>query len=76
MHQCLMITEVVRAIADELRLERFRNGTLLHMALACKAFFEPAMDALWRSLLDPECIITTLPNYTRGTGDHELVSPQ
>ena len=73
MHRCLMIVEVVRAIADS--IDPYETSTLLHMALSCKAFFDPVMDALWRTLQTPGHIIRTLPEHTRGKERHlELVS--
>lgn len=63
MHRSLHIEEVVRLIAS------FCNGKThqaqLNMALTCRSFYEPAMDALWRDLeQDIEPLLLLLPAYT------------
>ncbi|GJE95639.1 hypothetical protein PsYK624_118250 [Phanerochaete sordida] len=40
-------------------------GTLLHMALACRACFDPAVDALWRTIPDPRYLLMVLPENIR-----------
>ncbi|GJE97477.1 hypothetical protein PsYK624_136980 [Phanerochaete sordida] len=69
MHRCLRITEVVQAIADDVRL----RSDLLSMGLACRTFFDPAMNEMWRYLPAPEPLIRLLPEHVRGSGpDSEL----
>lgn len=56
MHHCLCIQEVVHNIAC--------HGTgrdLVSMALACRAFYEPAMDNMWRDLPGMGPLIGCLP---------------
>lgn len=48
MHQCLQIAEVVRNIV--LGEDELLPVDLVSFALACRAFYEPAMDALWWTL--------------------------
>ncbi|GJE85098.1 hypothetical protein PsYK624_011750 [Phanerochaete sordida] len=43
-----------------------QHSTVLAMGLACKAFYKPAMKALWRELGSPEPLIRVLPEHTRG----------
>ncbi|GJE95674.1 hypothetical protein PsYK624_118600 [Phanerochaete sordida] len=67
MHAALQIDEVVQHVADNVGPED--PSTLLHMSLACRAFFDPAMNALWRVLRDPECLMRVLPERTRGSAE-------
>lgn len=70
MHCYLRIDEVLQGIADIFELENPK--TLLHMSLTCRAFFDPAMNALWRTLPDSEYLIRVLPEYTRGSSTESL----
>ncbi|GJE97484.1 hypothetical protein PsYK624_137050 [Phanerochaete sordida] len=66
MHRCLCVAEIVRLIADSARPS---TGTLLAMGLTCRAFFDPAMSALWNWLSCPDFLIKVLPEHTRGADD-------
>lgn len=44
MHHCLHISEIVVSVVGYLRKY---DTDLLHLALACQVFYEPAMDVLW-----------------------------
>lgn len=44
MHACLHISEIVQNIAYN------ADGGLVSLALTCRAFYEPAMNAVWRDL--------------------------
>lgn len=74
MHLCLCINEILQLIADNINPENTK--TLLHMALTCHAFVDPAMNALWRILPDPGHLIRILPEHKRRTSDKlkQLVS--
>ncbi|GJE97475.1 hypothetical protein PsYK624_136960 [Phanerochaete sordida] len=63
MHRCLRIAEVVQVIADGIHL----YSDLVSMGLTCRAFFDPAMDRLWRYLPAPEPLIRLLPEHVRGS---------
>ncbi|GJE95630.1 hypothetical protein PsYK624_118160 [Phanerochaete sordida] len=63
MHRCLCVAEVVQLIADSAWPNR---STLLAMSTTCRAFFDPAMNSLWRSLSSPTLLITVLPEHARG----------
>lgn len=47
MHRCLLIDEIIAIITRQTR-RLHADSDLLHLALACRAFYEPAMDTLWR----------------------------
>lgn len=54
MHVCLQIEEILNNIFKTYTDNKDGKTTLLHLALVCKTFHEPALDALWvfqRSLL-------------------------
>ena len=60
MHRCLRIEEIVRNIVS------YNDGPThavhLSLALTCRSFYEPAMDALWRVLdEDIEPLLLLLP---------------
>ncbi|GJE85078.1 hypothetical protein PsYK624_011550 [Phanerochaete sordida] len=62
MHRCLCITEVLRVIAYSVD----DNDVLFSMSLTCRAFLEPALDALWYELSDPDPLIELFPKSKRG----------
>jgi hypothetical protein len=46
-HKCFSIAELTsRIIADNI----YEHDDLLHVALSCRAFLEPALDSLWCEL--------------------------
>lgn len=49
MHRCLQIPDIQYLILAECFVEHERRSCAV-MARTCKAFYEPAMDALWRKL--------------------------
>ena len=55
MHRCLSAAELVDRIARNMDSDR------LNMALACKTFYEPAMNALWRKMDGVEPLVRCLP---------------
>ena len=57
MHRCLQIEEIVRMIAGFTATNFSGSKGLLNMALVCRAFYDPAMDPLWRVV---ECSIDRL----------------
>ncbi|KII86169.1 hypothetical protein PLICRDRAFT_700290 [Plicaturopsis crispa FD-325 SS-3] len=63
MHHCLQISEIMSLVCSELPCE---NGTvglgeLASLARTCRAFHDPALDVLWRTLRSLEPLIRTLP---------------
>ena len=62
MHRCLCITEVLRVIAYSVN----DNDALFNMSLTCRAFLEPALDALWYELSESEPLIELFPKSKRG----------
>ncbi|KAF5361643.1 hypothetical protein D9758_007301 [Tetrapyrgos nigripes] len=56
MHHCLQVVEILQNIFKFLRADHDAQlGTLANLALTCRTFQEPALDALWWSIssLDP-----------------------
>lgn len=51
MHRCLEIQEIVSLVCQQLSAENTRtvsnNGSLAALAMTCRDFQEPALDALW-----------------------------
>lgn len=62
MHLCLSIAELVEAIAQNIE----QNTDLVTMALICRAFYEPAMNMLWKELDGLEPIFCCLPESVYG----------
>lgn len=56
MHRCLAIPELLIAIVGHAH-----GGQLLNIALTCRMFTDPALDALWSNLGDIRRIIELLP---------------
>ncbi|KIP11108.1 hypothetical protein PHLGIDRAFT_125012 [Phlebiopsis gigantea 11061_1 CR5-6] len=73
-HLCLLIDEILRNIAAHLP----DNRSCLSMGLCCRAFFEPAMDALWCNLsgLRPllKCLSEEIILAIPGVGNDTLIS--
>ena len=63
MHRCLLIVEVVEKIAYGV------DKGLLNMALTCQAFYNPALDALWRKMRGIEPLVRCLPEHVLGKDD-------
>ena len=59
MHPCLTVDEVVRNIANLFHSKEAKS--LLCLGLACRAFYDPAMDVLWRSLRSIDPLLRCLP---------------
>ena len=52
MHRCLCVQEMLLHIISFCQRDDISEYTdLLNIALTCRAFYEPAMDALWYTLL-------------------------
>ena len=49
---------------------RISRQNLLWVALTCKAFLEPALDRLWRSLDSLFPLLRTLPSFTQSDGTY------
>ncbi|GJE95707.1 hypothetical protein PsYK624_118930 [Phanerochaete sordida] len=64
MHHALQINEIVQHVAGGVGTED--HQTLLHLALVCHAFFDPAMDVRWRILYDIDYIIQVSPEDVFG----------
>jgi hypothetical protein len=47
MHRSLQITEILDNIFESYNDDTQGKSTLLNLALVCKIFHEPALDALW-----------------------------
>ncbi|GJE85278.1 hypothetical protein PsYK624_013570 [Phanerochaete sordida] len=62
MHPCLSIAELVRHIASY--HDEKTHAPQLNFGLTCRAFYEPAMDALWEALEDDiEPLLRLLPEH-------------
>ena len=61
MHRCLAVYDVVLAIFDQLAddedLSDAEAAVLAALAITCKAFQEPALDLLWRSMRALEPVV-------------------
>ncbi|GJE97872.1 hypothetical protein PsYK624_140940 [Phanerochaete sordida] len=62
MHPCLHIDEVIENIASHVE----DNRTLTRLALVCRAFVEPATDALWAHLSGLEPLLSCLSSDLMG----------
>lgn len=60
MHQCLCIDEILQDVAIYLQ-DSGECADLAHMALSCRAFYEPAITELWSSLEGLKPLIQCLP---------------
>ncbi|KIK35346.1 hypothetical protein CY34DRAFT_812243 [Suillus luteus UH-Slu-Lm8-n1] len=71
MHACLQIPEILQVIFANLTEVKNSSSvrpsytTLYHLALTCRTFREPALDALWAYIQVPEVLITCLPQNVR-----------
>ncbi|TFK20254.1 hypothetical protein FA15DRAFT_759493 [Coprinopsis marcescibilis] len=61
-----LLATIFQAIWDKQEGDAVTEGacrvTLLHAALTCKAFYEPAMDYLWASMDDLTPLLTLIPS--------------
>ncbi|KAK7676173.1 hypothetical protein QCA50_020884 [Cerrena zonata] len=69
MHRCLLIDELLRIIAYDLRQDVYpvqrENSDLVNFILTCQTFCEPGLDILWDHLVDPLPLVHLFPNrYT------------
>ncbi|KAH6912234.1 hypothetical protein BKA70DRAFT_1267054 [Coprinopsis sp. MPI-PUGE-AT-0042] len=65
MHRCLCIPEILDVIFSSFDgWWRSTNRTLAMLARTCRAFYEPAIRALWRRLPGFEPIVKLLPTHT------------
>ncbi|KAG1761254.1 hypothetical protein EDD22DRAFT_897640 [Suillus occidentalis] len=71
MHACLQISEILQVIFANLTEVNTSNSvrpsytTLYHLALTCRTFREPALDALWAYIQMPDVLISRLPQNVR-----------
>ncbi|KAF7971655.1 hypothetical protein HWV62_20616 [Athelia sp. TMB] len=64
MHRCLMISEIILNIANEIEVNYERNepwNTLAKLARTCRVFSEPALNSLWRVQSSLEHLLRTMP---------------
>jgi hypothetical protein len=67
MHACLQISEILQVIFANLTEIKTSSSvrpsytTLYHLALTCRTFREPALDALWAYIQTPDVLVTCLP---------------
>ncbi|KAG1743549.1 hypothetical protein EDD22DRAFT_920136 [Suillus occidentalis] len=71
MHACLQISEILQVIFANLTEVKTSSSvrpsytTLYHLALTCRTFREPALDALWAYIQMPDVLISRLPQNVR-----------
>ncbi|GJE97874.1 hypothetical protein PsYK624_140960 [Phanerochaete sordida] len=65
MHPCLHIDEITRSIASHVE----HRHTLVHLALVCRAFAEPATDELWSHLDGLKPLLMCLHSNLLGKSD-------
>ena len=70
MHRVLLIQEVIHRIMEHLSprnpavlIPKRTRATLLNVALTCRLFLGPALDALWYSIDDLMVLFKLLPNF-------------
>ena len=61
MHLCLQISEILDNIFGSYNGNKQGKSTLLHLALVCKIFHEPALDALWKFQRSFWTLLKTFP---------------
>jgi hypothetical protein len=61
MHLSLQITEILTNIFDSYNDETPDKITLRNLALVCKIFHEPALDALWKFQQSIWTLLKTFP---------------
>lgn len=68
MHRALAITDILHQIVDQ---AGHNTRMLLALALACRAFSEPALDTLWSTQVGlgylVECLPSDLWTVSKGT---------
>lgn len=63
MHRCLQIVEIAEHIARCLPSGPYaENQSLVNMGLACRALYDPAMNALWATLENLLPLLYCLPD--------------
>ncbi|GJE98796.1 hypothetical protein PsYK624_150330 [Phanerochaete sordida] len=60
MHACLHISEIVQNIVEH------ADGGLVSLALACRAFYEPAMNVIWSDLPGLRPLLQCFPRAVTG----------
>jgi hypothetical protein len=76
MHRCLQVPEIIQYILNQIssagldfesvdewpcEVPREHRIALAHMARTCTAFYEPAMDALWKNVTSLNSLLKCLP---------------
>jgi hypothetical protein len=61
MHRCLLVAEIFSIVTDSLTYYD-RKKDVYRLALTCKAFSEPALDAVWRKIDGLRNLIYLLPD--------------
>lgn len=72
MHLCLQITEVLSAVLQAIDADS-KLPTNAAMARTCRAFYEPASDALWEDLPRLGPLLKCLPEQTIRTLEYPSV---
>lgn len=71
MHACLQLSEILQVIFANFTEVKTSSSvrpsytTLYHLALTCRTFREPALDALWAYIQLTDVLITCLPQNVR-----------
>lgn len=72
MHQCLLVHELLQMVAGSVG----DQGSLTNMALACRAFYDPALNVLWSRLDGLLPLLKCLPSkYYRWSEQAPFVCP-
>ena len=71
MHPCLCIDEIVRLIAQEL-VKTGTEADVAALALCCKSFEDPALDALWETQYGLIPLFKILPTDIWGPGGYDV----
>ncbi|GJF00504.1 hypothetical protein PsYK624_167930 [Phanerochaete sordida] len=71
MHSCLHIEEILQKIAENVEDKK----SLAHMALTCRAFYEPALNFCWETLHEFTPLLRCLPADVIDVEDRELHHP-
>lgn len=77
MHRCLYVREIVERIVNDILESNYawRYETLADLAVVCKAFYEPSMNAFWRDLDGLGPLVRCLPEHTWQMVHGTVVSP-
>ncbi|GJE98874.1 hypothetical protein PsYK624_151110 [Phanerochaete sordida] len=73
MHRCLKVHEIIQLIAEALNTDRYATQqSVLNLGKTCRAFYDPAMNVLWRVLHDFTPLLRCFPKgVVMGANDRE-----